>query len=76
MGRSFENRKHAIFKTAAQKSKLYSKYGTLLYVTAKGGVPAHRAGIATAGKIRLESTDTTAQTLFVTDPVASRTRVP
>jgi YebC/PmpR family DNA-binding regulatory protein len=38
MGRSFENRKHAIFKTAAQKSKLYSKYGTLLYVTAKSGV--------------------------------------
>ncbi len=27
MGRNFENRKNAIFKTAAQKSKLYSKYG-------------------------------------------------
>jgi YebC/PmpR family DNA-binding regulatory protein len=39
MGRNFENRKNAIFKTAAQKSKLYSKYGTLLYVTAKSGVP-------------------------------------
>lgn len=39
MGRNFENRKHAIFKTAAQKSKLYSKYGTKLYVAAKGGVP-------------------------------------
>ncbi len=39
MGRSFENRKHAIFKTAAQKSKLYSKYGTKLYVAAKSGVP-------------------------------------
>lgn len=39
MGRSFENRKHAIFKTAAQKSKLYSKYGTKLYVAAKNGVP-------------------------------------
>lgn len=39
MGRSFENRKHAIFKTAAQKSKLYSKYGKLLYVCAKNGVP-------------------------------------
>lgn len=38
MGRNFENRKHAIFKTAAQKSKLYSKYGTQLYVTAKNGV--------------------------------------
>lgn len=39
MGRSFENRKHSIAKTAAQKSKLYSKFGKLLYVTAKNGVP-------------------------------------
>jgi YebC/PmpR family DNA-binding regulatory protein len=38
MGRNFENRKHAIFKTAAQKSKLYSKYGKQLYVIAKNGV--------------------------------------
>lgn len=37
MGRSFENRKHAIFKTAGQKSKLYAKYGKHLYVTAKNG---------------------------------------
>jgi len=39
MGRDFENRKNAIFKTAAQKSKLYSKYGKQLYVLAKNGVP-------------------------------------
>ncbi len=39
MGRSFENRKASIFKTAGIKSKLYSKYGTLLYVAAKNGVP-------------------------------------
>ncbi len=39
MGRDFENRKHAIFKTAAVKSKLYSKYGKLLFVAAKNGVP-------------------------------------
>jgi YebC/PmpR family DNA-binding regulatory protein len=39
MGRSFENRKQAIFKTADQKSKLYSKYGKQLYVVAKNGVP-------------------------------------
>ena len=38
MGRNFENRKNSIFKTAAQKSKLYSKYGTRLYVAAKNGV--------------------------------------
>jgi len=39
MGRSFENRKASIFKTAGQKSKIYSKYGTQLYVAAKNGVP-------------------------------------
>jgi len=39
MGRSFENRKASIFKTAGQKSKVYSKYGTQLYVAAKNGVP-------------------------------------
>lgn len=39
MGRSFENRKHAMAKTASQKSKLYAKYGTQLYVVARNGVP-------------------------------------
>ena len=39
MGRSFENRKHSILKTAGQKSKIYSRYGKLLYVVARNGVP-------------------------------------
>jgi YebC/PmpR family DNA-binding regulatory protein len=39
MGRIFEKRKATIFKTAAQKSKLYSKYGKQLYMAAKKGVP-------------------------------------
>jgi len=39
MGRMFEKRKESIFKTAAQKSKLYSKYGKQLYMAARGGVP-------------------------------------
>lgn len=39
MGRSFENRKASIFKTAGQKSKLYSRYGKQLYVVARNGVP-------------------------------------
>jgi YebC/PmpR family DNA-binding regulatory protein len=56
MGRNFENRKHAIFKTAAHKSKLYSRYGKQLYVIAKNGVadpeanPALRAMIERAKK--------------------------
>ncbi|MCA9155739.1 MAG: YebC/PmpR family DNA-binding transcriptional regulator [Planctomycetales bacterium] len=39
MGRSFENRKQSIMKTAAHKSKLYAKYGKQIYVAAKNGVP-------------------------------------
>ena len=39
MGRIFEKRKESIFKTADQKSKLYSKYGRQLYMAAKNGVP-------------------------------------
>src|SRR5215211_7989296 len=39
MGRIFEKRKHSIFKTAAHKSKLYSKYSKRLYMAAKNGVP-------------------------------------
>lgn len=56
MGRNFENRKNAIFKTAAQKSKLYSKYGKQLYVCAKNGVadleanPALRSMVEKAKK--------------------------
>src|SRR6202021_2766431 len=39
MGRVFEKRKASIFKTADQKSKLFSKYGRQLYMAAKNGVP-------------------------------------
>jgi YebC/PmpR family DNA-binding regulatory protein len=46
MGRSFENRKSSILKTAGQKSKLYSKYGKQLYVAAKNGVPDPEANPA------------------------------
>ena len=35
MGRAFEVRKMSMAKTAAQKSKLYSKYGKQIYVCAK-----------------------------------------
>ena len=39
MGRIFEKRKESIFKTADQRSKLFSKYGRQLYMAAKSGVP-------------------------------------
>lgn len=39
MGRIFEKRKQSIFRTAAQKSKLYARYGKQLYMAAKNGSP-------------------------------------
>lgn len=46
MGRIFEKRKESIFKTAAQKSKLYARYGKQLYMAAKNGVPDPEANPA------------------------------
>ena len=39
MGRAHEVRAAAMAKTAAMKSKLYSRYGKELYIAAKSGVP-------------------------------------
>lgn len=39
MGRAFEVRKAAKAKTAAAKTKVYSKYGREIYVVAKNGIP-------------------------------------
>ncbi len=47
MGRSFEVRKVSMAKTAAQKTKVYSKYGKQLYVMAKnsGADPASNSSL-------------------------------
>jgi YebC/PmpR family DNA-binding regulatory protein len=46
MGRSFEVRKVSMAKTAAQKTKVYSKYGKQIYVMAKnGGAPAANSSL-------------------------------
>ncbi|MBU2883221.1 YebC/PmpR family DNA-binding transcriptional regulator [Psychrosphaera sp. B3R10] len=37
MGRAFQNRKDSMAKTAAMKTKIYSKYGKEIYVVAKNG---------------------------------------
>ncbi|MEM7203085.1 MAG: YebC/PmpR family DNA-binding transcriptional regulator [Planctomycetota bacterium] len=39
MGRAYQNRKDSMAKTAAAKTKVYSKYGRELYVCAKSGGP-------------------------------------
>ncbi len=46
MGRTFENRKHAMAKTAAHKTKVYSKYGREIYVCAKNGSPDPDANLS------------------------------
>ena len=39
MGRAFQNRKESMAKTAAAKTKVYSRYGREIYVCAKNGGP-------------------------------------
>ncbi|MBQ3994658.1 MAG: YebC/PmpR family DNA-binding transcriptional regulator, partial [Erysipelotrichaceae bacterium] len=39
MGRAHEVRAAAMAKTAAMKSKVYSRYGKEIYIAAKSGVP-------------------------------------
>ena len=39
MGRAYQNRKESMAKTAAAKTKVYSKYGKEIYVCAKSGSP-------------------------------------
>lgn len=46
MGRSFEVRKVAMAKTAAAKTKVYSKYGKEIYVCAKNGGPDPTANLS------------------------------
>lgn len=49
MGRAFQNRKESMAKTAAAKTKVYSKYGREIYVVAKAG------GIDPDGNLSLRS---------------------
>jgi transcriptional/translational regulatory protein YebC/TACO1 len=37
MGRAYQNRKESMAKTADAKTKIYSKYGREIYVSAKSG---------------------------------------
>lgn len=45
MGRTFENRKASMAKTAGMKTKVYSKYGREIYVCAKSGGPDPSANL-------------------------------
>ena len=51
MGRAYQNRKVSMAKTAAAKTKVYSKYGREIYVCAKSGGPDPSGNIALRGLI-------------------------
>ena len=51
MGRAHEVRAAAMAKTAAKKSKLYSRFGKELYIAAKSGVPDPDMNLALKRKI-------------------------
>ena len=52
MGRAHEVRAAAMAKTAAMKSKLYSRYGKELYIAAKSGVPDPDTNLELRRKIK------------------------
>ena len=60
MGRIFEKRKESIFKTADQRSKLYTKYGKQLYMAAKNGVPDPESNAALRSVIERAKRDNVA----------------
>ena len=52
MGRAHEVRAAAMAKTAAMKSKVYSRYGKEIYIAAKSGVPDPEMNLTLRAKIK------------------------
>ena len=52
MGRAHEVRAAAMAKTAAMKSKIYSRYGKEIYIAAKSGAPDPDSNLALRSKIK------------------------
>ena len=57
MGRAYQNRKDSMAKTAAAKTKIYSKYGREIYVSAKSGGPDPDANLSLRGLIERAKKD-------------------
>ncbi|EPC03122.1 hypothetical protein L861_22695 [Litchfieldella anticariensis FP35 = DSM 16096] len=57
MGRAFQNRKESMAKTAAAKTKVYSKYGREIYVCAKSGGVDPTGNLALRGLIERAKKD-------------------
>ena len=51
MGRAFQNRKVSMAKTAAAKTKVYSRYGREVYMAAKNGGTDPSANLTLRGLI-------------------------
>ncbi len=49
MGRAYQNRKESMAKTAAAKTKVYSKYGREIYMAAKAGGIDPQANLSLRG---------------------------
>lgn len=57
MGRAYQNRKVSMAKTAAAKTKVYSKYGREIYVCAKSGGPDPSGNLALRGMLERAKKD-------------------
>ncbi|GAB3383587.1 YebC/PmpR family DNA-binding transcriptional regulator [Spongiibacter taiwanensis] len=57
MGRAYQNRKDSMAKTAAAKTKVYSKYGREIYVTAKAGGTDPSANLSLRGLLERAKKD-------------------
>ncbi|NLC21296.1 MAG: YebC/PmpR family DNA-binding transcriptional regulator [Halomonadaceae bacterium] len=57
MGRAFQNRKESMAKTAAAKTKVYSKYGREIYVCAKQGGTDPNGNLSLRGLIERAKKD-------------------
>ncbi len=57
MGRAYQNRKESMAKTAAAKTKVYSKYGREIYMSAKSGGPDPQANLSLRGLIERAKKD-------------------
>lgn len=57
MGRAYQNRKESMAKTAAAKTKVYSKYGREIYVAAKSGGTDPEANLTLRGLIERAKKD-------------------
>lgn len=57
MGRAYQNRKESMAKTAASKTKVYSRYGREIYVCAKHGGPDPDGNLALRGLIEKAKKD-------------------